>query len=154
MAFVALGVLGLIGLMLLTKLFVAANPAALAQGVRWAGLGVAALVVGTLAIRGQIEFAGFLLPVVYALARGWQQEAGELDLPAYRERADDQRRNAEAGPAHALRERRRIGRDEQLGEQHQADQPEHAERDERHLGSAIQLVGEAQRDAAAAAREI
>src|SRR5271170_314860 len=71
MAFVALGVLGLIGLMLLTKLFVAANPAALAQGVRWAGLGVAALVVGTLAIRGQIEFAGFLLPVVYALARGW-----------------------------------------------------------------------------------
>jgi hypothetical protein len=71
MAFVALGVLGLIALMLLAKLFVAANPAALAQGVRWAGIGVTALVIGTLAMRGQIEFAGFLLPVVYALARNW-----------------------------------------------------------------------------------
>jgi hypothetical protein len=71
MAFVALGVLGLIALVLLAKLFVAANPVALAQGVRWAGIGITALVIGTLAMRGQIEFAGFLLPVVYALARNW-----------------------------------------------------------------------------------
>jgi hypothetical protein len=71
MAFVALGVLGLIALMLLAKLFVAANPAALAKGVRWAGIGIAALVIGTLAMRGQFEFAGFVVPVVYALARGW-----------------------------------------------------------------------------------
>src|SRR5271154_4952753 len=71
MAFVALGVLGLIALMLLAKPFVTANPAALAKGVRWAGIGIAALVIGTLAMRGQFEFAGFVVPVVYALARGW-----------------------------------------------------------------------------------
>ena len=71
MAFVAIVLLGLVGLVMLAKLYVAANPAALAQGLRWAGVALVTLGAGFLTLRGQIGLAGFLLPVIDGLARGW-----------------------------------------------------------------------------------
>jgi hypothetical protein len=72
MAFVALGVLGLIAVMLLGKLFVAANPAALAQGLRWAGAAVTSILMVGLLLRGQLVLSAALFPVHYLLWRGWR----------------------------------------------------------------------------------
>ena len=41
MPYVMLGLVGLVALVLLAKAFTAANPASLAQGLRWAGVGIA-----------------------------------------------------------------------------------------------------------------
>ncbi len=68
----ALILLGIVLLFALAKLFVAAAPAALAQGLRWAGVGIATLGVGALLLRGQIGIASFLLPVILGLWRGWR----------------------------------------------------------------------------------
>src|SRR4051812_47557104 len=68
----ALILIGLVLLFALAKLFVAATPAALAQGLRWAGVGIATLGFGALVLRGQIGIASFLLPVILGLWRGWR----------------------------------------------------------------------------------
>jgi hypothetical protein len=70
MALVAFGLLALVILMLLAKAFVAANPASLAQGLRWAGIGIAVLGIGALTVTGRVGLAGFLLPLIYGLVRG------------------------------------------------------------------------------------
>jgi hypothetical protein len=70
MPYLALVLVAVVVLVLLARAFVAANPAALAQGLRWAGLGVAALGVGALLLRGQVWLAGFLLPIVVGLWQG------------------------------------------------------------------------------------
>ena len=72
MPYIALGLLALVVLMVLAKAFVGANPAALAQGLRWAGVGIAVLGIGALTATGRLSLAGFLLPVLYALLRGWR----------------------------------------------------------------------------------
>jgi hypothetical protein len=68
--YVALLLVGIVVLVLLARAFVAAKPAALAQGLRWAGIGVAALGIGALLLRGQVWLAGFLLPVLVGLWQG------------------------------------------------------------------------------------
>jgi hypothetical protein len=86
MPYIALGLVGVVVLMLLAKAFVAANPSALAQGLRWAGVGIAVLGIGALTATGRISLAGFLLPVLYALLRGWRP--GWLGgFPGFGERA-------------------------------------------------------------------
>jgi len=70
MALVAFGLLALVALVLLARAFVAANPAALAQGLRWAGIGIAVFGIGALTVTGRVGLAGFLLPVIYGLMRG------------------------------------------------------------------------------------
>jgi hypothetical protein len=72
MPYIALGLLALVAVMVLAKAFVAVNPATLAQGLRWAGVGIAVLGIGVLTASGRISLAGFLLPVLYALLRGWR----------------------------------------------------------------------------------
>ena len=70
MPYLALALIAVVVLVMLARWFVAANPAALAQGLRWAGIGVAALGVGALLLRGQVWLAGFLLPVLVGLWQG------------------------------------------------------------------------------------
>jgi hypothetical protein len=70
MAYIGLGLLALVLLFVLAKAFVAANPAQLAQGLRWAGVGIAVLGVGALTATGRIGLASFLLPVIVWLMRG------------------------------------------------------------------------------------
>lgn len=69
-AALAIVVLGVVGLVMLAKLFVAANPAALAQGLRWAAIAVAVLVEALLTVRGQFLLAGILVPAIYRIANG------------------------------------------------------------------------------------
>jgi hypothetical protein len=76
MAYVALFLIGIVALVVLAKAFVATSPAALAQGLRWAGVGIAVLGIGALTATGRISLAGFLLPVLYALIRGWRPPWG------------------------------------------------------------------------------
>jgi len=85
MAFVALAVLGLVGLVMLAKLFVRANPAALAQGVRWALITLAVVVEAFLTLRGQFVLAAVLAPAIYGLARGrspWPFGGGAASRPS------------------------------------------------------------------------
>jgi hypothetical protein len=72
MAYIGLGLLALVLLFGLAKAFVAVNPAQLAQGLRWAGVGIAVLGVGALTATGRIGLASFLLPVIVWLMRGWR----------------------------------------------------------------------------------
>ncbi len=72
MPYVALGLAAIVVLVLLAKAFVAVNPAALVQGLRWAGVGIAVLGIGALTATGRLSLAGFVLPVLYALVRGWR----------------------------------------------------------------------------------
>ncbi|HUA54881.1 MAG TPA: hypothetical protein VMB81_22065 [Candidatus Sulfotelmatobacter sp.] len=69
MPYVMLAVVGIVALMVLAKAFVAANPASLAQGLRWAAVGIAVLGVGALAATGRITLAPFVLPILYPLVR-------------------------------------------------------------------------------------
>jgi hypothetical protein len=87
MPYIALGLVGLVLLMLLAKGFVAANPAALARGLRWAGVGIAVLGIGALTATGRLSLAGFLLPVLYALLRGWRPSWLANAFPGFGDRA-------------------------------------------------------------------
>src|SRR5260221_12556207 len=72
MPYIALGLVALVLLVFLAKAFVAANPANLAQGLRWAGVGIAVLGIGALTVTGRVGLASFLVPLVYWLVRrGW-----------------------------------------------------------------------------------
>jgi hypothetical protein len=69
MPYVMLGLVGIVALVMLAKAFVAANPTSLAQGLRWAAVGVAVLGVGALAAAGRISLAPIVLPILYPLLR-------------------------------------------------------------------------------------
>ncbi len=70
MPYVALGVVALVLLVLVAKAFVAANPAHLAKGLRWASLIILLLGVGALEATGRISLAPILVPFLYLLVRG------------------------------------------------------------------------------------
>ncbi|MBI3517074.1 MAG: molecular chaperone DnaJ [Proteobacteria bacterium] len=72
MPYIALGLVALVLLFFLAKAFVGANPANLAQGLRWAGVGIAVLGIGALTVTGRVGLASFLVPIVYWLMRGWR----------------------------------------------------------------------------------
>ena len=72
MPYIVLGLLALVLLFFLAKAFVAVNPANLAQGLRWGGIGIAVLSIGALTVTGRIGLASFLVPLVYWLLRGWR----------------------------------------------------------------------------------
>ncbi len=80
MVFVAAGLGIVFLLMLLARGFVSVNPSALAQGLRWAGVGIAVLAIGAMTATGRFSFAGVLLPFLYALLQGrrppWMRRGG------------------------------------------------------------------------------
>jgi hypothetical protein len=69
-AALAIVLLGVVGLVMLAKLLVAANPAALAKGLRWAAIALAVLLEAFLTLRGQFLLAGILVPAIYRFANG------------------------------------------------------------------------------------